>query len=132
MTDAHPARVDRRAALRHGDRVGGPWFCPCRLGRQLRCGRSRGCTNPAILSDFYFFISSLDIPSLDILSFFIGSFDMLSLCIESFFIEPFDMFSLDIMSFFVSSAKATGARIRPAVISVEKSVLFRIGYTPVD
>src|SRR5262245_46836334 len=57
---------------------------------------------------------------------------MLSLFIESFFIEPFDMFSLDIVSFFMSSAKATGARIRPAVISVEKSVLFRIGYTPVD
>src|SRR5215469_8523471 len=51
------------------------------------------------MSQTYFFILSLDIPS----SFFIESLDMLSFDIVSFFIESFDMLSLDMVSLLIES-----------------------------
>src|SRR5262245_16655850 len=47
----------------------------------------------------HFFILSLDIPS----SFFIESLDILSLDIVSFFMESFDMLSLDMLSLLIES-----------------------------
>src|SRR5262245_1999795 len=57
-----------------------------------------GCTSPTV-SQIYFFILSLDIPS----SFFIESLAMLSFDIVSFFIESFDMASLDMVSLLIES-----------------------------
>ena len=51
------------------------------------------------MSQTYFFILSLDIPS----SFFIEFLDILSFDIVSFFIESFDMLSLDMVSLPIAS-----------------------------
>lgn len=59
----------------------------------------------------YFFMLSLDIPSLDILSFFIASLALVSFDIVSFFMPSsfFMVSDLVMPSFFMSSAKAPGA-----------------------
>src|SRR3989304_1976547 len=83
---------------------------------------------------FYFFMLSLDIVSLAMpSSFFIVSLDMASLPIVSFFIESFDMLSLDMVSFFMSSAKAagaSGATAKSAAINAESRMVFFIVCPP--
>src|SRR6516164_2640406 len=110
MTHAHPAGVDGHVGV--DGHIGAVGYY---INRHRKPRRYYGAAEPADARArpqlAYFFISSLDILSLDILSLFI---------------VPFDILSLDMVSFFMSSANAAGTKgavVRLTASSAESKML---------